>query len=711
MNRNRFARTSEYHGGPITAAQLLRAGLFALLGGLLLSAILTLNIIPRAYEFREGDVSPTNIRSPRKLSYVSQLKTRAEKERAAAAVGEVWEIDLDLVARERRELGQLLLDVSTVRNNTSLSPEQKAQQIKPLVQPPLSDQTTTLLVTVDNQRWLAISSEAQRLIGEVLREKIAESRVPEVRRELPLRVGLQFSDLERQGIVELASRFVVPNLRLNAEATARLRKEAQDAVSEVRESVEQGEIVIREGQVITALELEKLEALGLRNPTTDWRGVAAGTLLVFAGLALLGGYCAVFQPDVIVRERRLLLVGLVMVVTLLGAKLVLPTRPLWAYGFPLAGVAMVLATLLEARLAILVCTLLAVLIGYLLGGSLELATVLALGSAVAAIGVHHRERIRAYFVTGLAVAAVQLLAVTAFFLAARTDDVVTLVMTGFGSLANGTLSAALAVGTFSVLGPMFGITTTLHLLELANPTQPLLRRLLMEAPGTYHHSIMVGNLAERAAELIGADPLLVRVAAYYHDIGKLKRPYFFIENQAGGENIHDSLAPEVSAQILAAHVSDGVELAERYGLPPVIRDMIPQHHGTRLISFLYHKAVEQGKGPVDPEQFRYKGPKPQSKEAAILMLADSVEASARASRDHSPEAIARLVDEIVLQRLAEGQFDECDLTLRDLDMIKQAFRTLLTGIYHPRIEYPEAARRATLPAQAEPAPQQLPPGG
>jgi cyclic-di-AMP phosphodiesterase PgpH len=277
----------------------------------------------------------------------------------------------------------------------------------------------------------------------------------------------------------------------------------------------------------------------------------------------------------------------------------------------------------------------------------------------------------------------------AFFLAGRSDDLGLLSIVSFELAVNGALSSLLAVGSFALLGRMFGILTTMQLLELANPTQPLLRRLLMEAPGTYHHSIMVGNLAERAAEVIGADSLLVRVAAYYHDIGKLERPWAFIENQADMvTNVHDSLDPVASAQVISAHVIDGVKLAQKYGLPPRIRDMIPQHHGTRTISFFYQQATERTTEPVDAALFTYPGPRPQSREAAILMLSDSTEAAERAARDHSREAIEELVERIVRQRLEEGQFDDCNLTLRDLTRIKQSFVILLTGIYHPRIPYP-----------------------
>jgi putative nucleotidyltransferase with HDIG domain len=295
----------------------------------------------------------------------------------------------------------------------------------------------------------------------------------------------------------------------------------------------------------------------------------------------------------------------------------------------------------------------------------------------------------AYFVAGAEVALAMIATYVAFFLASRSDDLGLVSIVSFELLVNGVLSSLLAVGSFALLGRLFGILTTMHLLEMANPTQPLLRRLLMEAPGTYHHSIMVGNLAERAAEVIGADSLLVRVAAYYHDIGKLERPWAFIENQADSlSNVHDTLDPVASAQVIAAHVTDGVRLAEKYGLPARIREMIPQHHGSRTISFFYQQASERTTEAVDAALFTYPGPRPQSREAAILMLSDSTEAAARASRDHSREGIEDLVELIVRQRLEEGQFDDCNLTLRDLTRIKQSFVTLLTGIYHPRIPYP-----------------------
>jgi hypothetical protein len=234
--------------------------------------------------------------------------------------------------------------------------------------------------------------------------------------------------------------------------------------------------------------------------------------------------------------------------------------------------------------------------------------------------------------------------------------------------------------------------TVFQLLELANPSSRLLRRMLLETPGTYHHSVMVGNLAERAAETIGADPLLARVAAYYHDIGKMKNPLAFIENQAGARNIHDDLTAEVSARIIASHIRDGIDLAYEHGLPVQIIGFLPQHHGTSVMSYFYGKALQEVGGNaelVDRDAFRYPGPKPQSREAAILMLADGVEASVRSLDDKDEESIRAMVDRIVDARLEDGQLDDADLTLKNIGQIKEAFVQQLLGMYHSRIKYPD----------------------
>ena len=324
------------------------------------------------------------------------------------------------------------------------------------------------------------------------------------------------------------------------------------------------------------------------------------------------------------------------------------------------------------------------------GGSLEITTIAVAAAVLGPVGIRKTERLQSYFVAGGLVALGTYAIVLFSRLSAKELDPVTLGWLALVCAANGILSPTLTVGTFSLLGRVFGITTNMQLLELSDPTQPLLRRLLNEAPGTYHHSIMVGNLAERAAEQIGANSLLVRVGAYYHDVGKLVRPYFFIENQFDGNNAHDSLDPHTSARIVATHVKDGLELAARYRLPSRVTEFISEHHGTRMVGFFYHRATQEGTGEVDASQFRYPGPSPRSKEAAIVMLADSVEAVVRSAKDHSAENISNLVRRIVEERMAEGQLDDCDLTIRDIEQVKRAFTEILVGMYHPRVEYPTA---------------------
>ncbi len=675
-------------------------GLAIALGtAVLLTLALTVNLLPRVYEVREGDVASYSIRAHRKASYVSQIRTRQAREQAAAQVAPVVEMDYSGIARQQRGLADLVQAVTTTRSAQTSRPEDRRDAIRQVISPPLTMETAVRIASLENNRWMDVGNESQRVLSEVLRDRVTDDGLDDVRRSLPIRVSPALGEADRAVVVELAGRFVKPNVTVNQEVTDRARRDAQDAVAPVVQIYERGQTVVRDGQVVGPLEVEALEALGLRNPEMDWRSVGGAGLFAIVLVAILSSYVWYFDRTLLHRDRRMVLLGAVLVVATVAAKMVIPGRPLWVYIFPLPAVSMLVAILLDARLAIVVGAILSLVVAWVSGNSLEAAAVGMVGTTVGALAVSRREHVLSYFAAGLFVAVAQFATYFAFYMTTRADDWTSVSVILFEILVNGVLSSALAVGSFMMVGRLFGILTNMQLLELATPTQPLLRRLLMEAPGTYHHSIMVGNLAERAAEVIGADPLVVRVAAYYHDVGKLQRPWAFIENQADiGENIHDSLDPVTSAQVIAAHVTDGVALAEKYGLPARIREMIPQHHGTRTISFFYQQAAEQTEATVDPVLFTYPGPRPQSREAAILMLADSTEAAARASRDHSPEALKELVERIIRQRLDDGQFDECDLTLRDLTRIKESFVTLLHGIYHPRIPYPPKPGESASPA-------------
>jgi putative nucleotidyltransferase with HDIG domain len=441
----------------------------------------------------------------------------------------------------------------------------------------------------------------------------------------------------------------------------------------------------------------------LRDTIPDLAKLAGWLMLAVLLVALLLGWVWRFRSQLWHRNSALVLMGLVLLVSTLVLR-VTAERSVLPYLVPTAAAGLLLAVLLDAGVGLVMLALLSVLAGAVTGLA-EVGAYVFLGGLVGLIVIRRGERVSQYVQAGIAMAVVNVAVVTTFALLGD-GDAAGLLQLALASVAAAAGAAILAAGSFAVLGSVFGITTSYQLMELANPSQPLLRRLLLETPGTYHHSLMVGNLAERAAETVGADPLIVRVAAYYHDIGKLANPSAFIENLTAGQpNPHDELTPEQSAAILAAHVANGIDIGYEYKLPKPVISFIPQHHGTGRMSFFYNKAREEavaaaGVVPgsvaaesiadtIDEQRFRHRGPKPQTREAAILMLADSVEASVRSLSSHEEATIRAMVSRITAERLEDGQFDECDLTLRDLDRIREAFIAQLLGMYHRRIEYPQ----------------------
>jgi putative nucleotidyltransferase with HDIG domain len=422
--------------------------------------------------------------------------------------------------------------------------------------------------------------------------------------------------------------------------------------------------------------------------------VVAGTLL---------GWIWRFRPEYWHRSRTLILIGLMLTIASFLVRLPAGNEYL-VYMIPTAAVGMLLAVLLDAGTGTVVTAILAIIAGLANGASLEYTAWVFLPGLAGMTAVRNGDRVHFFVQAAMAVVAVDVAILAVFSLFGAHDTPTWLQLSGI-SIASAAVATVVTIGTFAMLGNLFGILTCFQLLELANPSQPLLRRLLNETPGTYHHALMVGNLSERAAEAIGADALLVRVAAYYHDVGKLANPLAFIENQAGGENIHDRLSPEDSAALLKRHVADGMALAERARLPKPLVAFIPQHHGTALLGYAYGKAREEAVAKygglqdaagrkaadgVDQRRFRHAGPKPQTREAAILMLADGVEASVRSLSSRDEATIRAMVVQIIQERLNDGQLNECDLTIRDLERVREAFVSQLVAMYHQRIAYPQS---------------------
>jgi putative nucleotidyltransferase with HDIG domain len=448
--------------------------------------------------------------------------------------------------------------------------------------------------------------------------------------------------------------------------------------------------------------------------------VAAAVMISLLAGGALGLYLYLFQPRELNTVARLFMLALLVLVWVAAAKfflsITLPDddRLYLSYILPVAAAPMLVATLLDAGLAVAVAALVALLAafaGFYLPDArealadehpldaLQMVTVFLMGGLLGIFAVHRAERMNRYLVAGGVVAAVSFIVLLSFWLLSggRQADQPMWMMVASG--LGGLLSAVVVVGATVILGLMFGITTRMQLMELAQLNHPLLRRLQEQAPGTFHHSVIVGNLAERAADLVGADSLLARVGCYFHDIGKVAKPVYYIENQVQGENPHDKLSPTASAKVVADHVHTGLDLAKRHRVPAPVRAFITQHHGTRLVTYFFRRAAADD-ATTDPGKFRYPGPKPQSRETAIVMLADSVEAVVRSSRDRSAERIDSLVEAVIAERVAEGQLEECDLTLRDLKTIAESFKGTLRGVYHPRIDYPApmAPERAAVAA-------------
>jgi putative nucleotidyltransferase with HDIG domain len=455
-------------------------------------------------------------------------------------------------------------------------------------------------------------------------------------------------------------------------------------------SVEQGETIVRAGDRITQVHLEILDELGLTRPRLEASTIGGNALIAAILATLLVGFLWRFEPQIWFRNRSLLLFALALLGTTVAVKIA-ADRVLWAYVVPTAATVLLATILLNGAAGAAMAVALAALAGVMNGVTLEPAVYTLAGGAAAMISMVRAERLNAFVRAGLLLAVTNIAVLTAFGLLDQRD-LAGIAQGVAAASVNAALAVVLAVGSFAVIGSLFGIMTVFQLLELANPSSRLLRRLLLETPGTYHHSVMVGNLAERAAETIGADPLLARVAAYYHDIGKMKNPLAFIENQAGAHNIHDDLSAEVSARIISGHIRDGIDLGYESGLPVQIIGFIPQHHGTSIMSYFYGKALAEvgGNDELVPEDvFRYPGPKPQSREAAILMLADGVEASVRSLDDKDEASIRAMVDRIVDARVDDGQLDDAELTLKNISQIKDAFVQQLLGMYHSRIKYPD----------------------
>lgn len=653
---------------------------------------------------RVGDVAQRDIAAPGQATYLSEILTAQRRTTAANAVPDVYDPPQARVGRQQLTLANQILDyIASVRSDSYAEPVLKTGYLKAIARLDLSQQVTERIVSLSGPAWERAAAEVLVVLERAMREEIRENNLADERRKVPARVRLDLTDEDVAIVSDIVQDLLAPNSFYNAERTAQRRELASNAVEPVTTTVERNETILRAGDIVTELDIEALRALGLQQSGWTWREVWSATGLTLLLAAILLYYLWRQEPQLWLRSPDIVLLAGLILIFVLAAKAAVPARTLLPYLFPYAALAMILAIAFSLRITLVVTGLFALLIGWLTAGSVELMIYMLAGSLIGMLKLRRGDRLANYAWAAMYIMLINLAVVIAFRTAGTNWDWQGLLELSLASVVNGLASVTVALLSLYLVSAIFGITTPVQLLELSRPTHPLLRQLLLKAPGTYHHTLIVSNMAERAAEAIGADALLTRVGAYYHDVGKTIRPYFFVENRTENMDPHARLDPVTSAQIIITHVKDGIDLARKYRLPRRIIDFIPEHQGTALVSYFYHQAKQQASAPdaVDKTLFCYPGPKPQSQETAITMLADGAEATVRAQHPASIEELEQIVAQSIQSRLLSGQLDESPLTMADLTMIRRAFVDVLRGLHHPRIAYPSDAKPAA-PA-ADPA--------
>ena len=690
-------------GVRISRRELIRLAAAAAALIIAMTVILGVDFSPRL-DVKVGDLAPTDIRAPRAATFTNNVLTQAARDAARAAVPSQYDYTSEsAIATAAQQLARFSAEVSPL--DTAFATKTKPADRQALLDaflPKLSTETGAVLKALKLDRWNAVRTESARVLDVTERTELRDNQVAITRLRLSEQMAGGLSDGERQLAAELIGPLLVPNSSFSDTLTQQEKDRQAAAVAPVVDQIVQGEVIVRAGTKISDVDLERIQALALDVAHPDYAGLAGWFVLSGLLVVLVLGWIWRFRRAFWHRNNVMFLISLLIVLATFALKLT-AGRATLPFILPIAAVGILVTVLLDAEAAIIVTAVIAIVAGATNGPSLELGTYVLLGGLAGILAIRRGDRLQTFIQAGLAVFVAQALVVTAYSLLGERDLAGVVQLVGAAAVSAGG-AAVVAVGSFAVLGNLFGLLTVFQLLELANPSQPLLRRLLVETPGTYHHSLMVGNLAERAAETIGADPLITRVAAYYHDVGKLANPAAFIENQSGGENVHDTLDPEESAQILKQHVADGIDVAYKAKLPKSVIAFIPQHHGTAIMSYFYAKAREEAAEPygglgreegrraaeaVDPRRYRHAGPKPQTREAALIMLADGVEASVRSLASRDEPSIRSMVARIVAERMEDGQFDECDLTLRDISRVQEAFVSQLLGMYHQRVAYPQ----------------------
>jgi len=675
---------------------------------LVLCTLFLLAITPQRYDLKVGDISPATITASKDV--VDELSTTRQREAAAQQVEPTYIFKEDVAAEVKQDLTTILTQASAVQQYgsklvTQLYPDDaEAQKNHKFTDEELKYARTLLpqLTLADYQLKTLLQCTADQLaevrinltaaVSNALNTTIREGYVNETIQYLQQMTAYKTSmNLLQNVVTPILRKVIQPNMVIDQEATEKLRDDARAQVEPV--VYKQGQNIVLARERVTANQLEMLRSLGLLDDdNVDIMMYIGGVMLVLIGMGVLIVGLLLFDRQTLRTPKRLIILSLVMVLTM---GLCLLGRLLHPYLTPALLAPMMLAGLLSAEAAIAGSLSMSVLVSALVAGSdstygaamVYILLTAFIGGLLTVFIIRKKPYRQQVLLSGFVTALTHMLIILSIGFMTNTS-VRDVFASALWSASSALISAILCIALDPIFESVFKLATATKLLELSNPNHPLLRRLLIEAPGTYHHSIIVANLAEAAAEAVGGNPLLARAGAYFHDIGKLKRPMYFKENQMG-ENPHEHTNPYVSAAIVTAHTRDGLIMAQQAHLPQEIQSIIVQHHGDTPVAWFYHKAMQQADGqPVDIADFRYDGKRPNTIESAVIMLADTVEAAVRSMSDPTPEKIRAFIDKLIAGKLDDGQLSYAPLTLKDITAIGDAFATVLQGVFHERIEYP-----------------------
>lgn len=674
-------------------------------------AILASAYLPSRYDLAAGEVARDTIRAPRSITFENTAETERRRVQAAEEVPRVYTYDAAVLPRALRNISSYFDNAARIMAEEKAAaqagggpynPAAAARKIEALPgQPRIPEGDVVILASLGDDRLQAVRQALLDTVERILEGNVTESTIETDRDRLgSVLQTLPLTTSEQAAASQVGGALLEPNNIFSSEKTQQARERAASDIQPVMVTVRGDETIVSPGQVVSEENVEALKALGLTERGRKYGAIIGLGLFSLVQVLIIFFYARRFEKRLCAwRSLQFIAASLLLLFAGMGRVSIL--QPLSPLVVPVAALGMLGTFMLGTRMSVILVIMSSANLAVVAGPDPQFVTVALLGGLSGAFLVtnvsQRRDLVRAGLISGAVVIAV---AVGAGQIGESSFSRALSGMAWGGG--NAVLVVLVTGGLLTLYEMIFNLPTPLKLLELADPTRPLLKELMMKAPGTYNHSIIMGNIAETAAEAIGANPLLARVGAYYHDIGKLNRPEYFIENQFHVKNPHDRLTPGLSKLAITAHVKDGVQLAKEEGLPPDIINIVKEHHGTTVLSYFYHKAKETGREErIDEEAYRYAGHKPVSREAAIVMLADAVEAAVRALKDPTPRKIKTIIREIFDQRLRDGQLSECSMTFGDLEKVRMVFEKSLQGFGATRIAYPDRSR--TKPQGPRPA--------